>query len=53
MKKNQSSKTNYNNTNKVNNCNNCKHSSNNNVRKDNSSRSFEIDPNDDHSFNLR
>lgn len=58
MKKN-SSKTNY--SCKTNKCDNCNQNNsnmnrsnkNNKVKKDNSSRSFEIDHNDDHSFNLR
>ncbi len=54
MKKNKNSKTNYNN-NKVN-CNkndSSMNKTNKNANKDDSTRSFEIDPNDAHSFDLR
>lgn len=55
MKKNNSSKMSCNRTNKVNNKANNNIQANKNVRKDDSagSKSFEIDPNDEHSFNLR
>ena len=55
-KNNNSSKTNCNRTNKVSNSNKTNKNNsqmNKEVRKNETSKSFEIDPNDEHSFNLR